>query len=158
MSFLILVRIFVDIGNIKTQIRGFKRAIIDAELYQLGHEYRKFKRFPQACCVLTSQLLSRFLIRNYPEFEFKVVHGETPNGIWHYWVEHKGIISDITMTQNGIEAEDVIWSESLWHKKCHVLETWSVEHDFKGVCEGADSADAQALENGYKLTMSKFNP
>lgn len=147
----------MDIENLKKQIRSFKNAIIEAELYLLGHEFRKFTRFPQACCVLTSQLLSRFLIRNYPDLELKVVHGETPSGMWHYWVEHKGIISDITMTQNGIDADDVIWSESLWHKKCHVRETWSVEHDFNDVCEGADSAGAQALENGYKLTMSKFN-
>jgi hypothetical protein len=147
----------VDIENIKVQIRSFKQALIDAELYLLGHEYRKFKRFPEACCVLTSQLLARFLVRNYPELELRVVHGETPEGMWHYWVEHKGEVFDITMAQHGIEAEDVIWSESLWHQKCHVLETWLVEHDFNDVCEGADSASAQALENGYKLIMSKLN-
>ncbi|MBD1571630.1 hypothetical protein [Aliivibrio sp. S10_S31] len=147
----------MDIGKIETDIRSFKEAIIQAELYQLGHEYRKFKYFPQACCVLTSQLLSRFLIRNYPNFEFKVVNGEAPSGMWHYWVESNDLVSDITMSQDGINGDDVIWSESLWHKKCHILETWKVEQKFNDVSEGADSADSQALETGYQLIMSKFS-
>jgi hypothetical protein len=147
----------VDKEIIKSDIRSFKKAIAEAELHQLGHEYRKFKRFPEACCVLTSHLLSRFLIRHYPHLEFSVVNGEAPSGMWHYWVESAELVSDITMSQKGIDTDDVIWSESFWHKKCRILEVWSVEQQFNYISEGADSADSHALEKGYQLVMSNFS-
>ncbi|GAA66133.1 MULTISPECIES: hypothetical protein [Pseudoalteromonas] len=146
----------MDINEITLAVHDFKNTVQDIELQRLGHEFRKFKRFPQACCVMTSHLLSRFLIRKFPLHSFKIVNGE-PNGFSHYWIESNGKVIDITMNQKGISLSDVIFSESKWHSNCRILNEWNVTSEFHDVDEGADRASSSTLEIGYKLIISNMD-
>ena len=71
------------VDEINLAVRDFKDTVKRIRLFELGREYRKFKYFPQACCVITSHLISRFLIRRFPHIHFEVICG-TPNGYPHY--------------------------------------------------------------------------
>jgi len=131
-------------------IEQFKQKII--KMTFITHEFRKFKSFPDACCVLSSHLLARFLIREHSYTNVEIVHGERPNYSWHYWVEVDGKVVDITMQQ--FEIEDVILDYSLWHSECKILERWSVNYEFEDVDEGADSSSCIALEEAYQSIIN----
>ncbi|MGF1689648.1 hypothetical protein [Photobacterium kagoshimensis] len=138
------------------KINRFKTLLQQSYSQLPSHEFRKFKYFPKACCVLTSHLLARFLIRELSCNNVNVVHGERPDGFWHYWVETDGKIIDITMRQFEEPLEDIIFGDSSWHSECTILEKWSAKWSFDDVDEGADSASKAALEHAYQQVMASF--
>ena len=134
----------------KDSIKQFKKKLARKSFN--SHEFRKFKNFPVACCVLSSHLLARFLIREHSCTNVQVVHGERSNHAWNYWVEIENKVVDIPMQQ--FQINDVILDDSLWHSKCRVLERWTINYNFEDVEEGADSSTAEVLENTYQSIVN----
>ena len=68
----------------------FRRFIecVDSNKWGRDGAFRKFSDFPKNCCVITSHLLARYLIR-YCKVKgtVSIVHGAHPKDGWHFWVE-----------------------------------------------------------------------
>ena len=124
---------------------------IDKDKWGHNGPFRKFSSFPNGCCVITSHILARYLIREYGlKDNIKIIHGEHPNEHWHYWVEVNGCIVDITADQfEFFKGCPIIVGETDWHKKCRILETWSPSSEFTVIEEGADYAGIEPLEYLY---------
>lgn len=131
----------------------FRRLIERVDINKWGQDgpFRKFQYFPRNCCVITSHLLARYLIRDCEVMEsVSIVHGEHPKDGWHYWVELCNFVIDITADQfDELRGEEIIVGATDWHNKCVILDRSTVYYDFTDINEGCDCADQKQLEYAY---------
>ena len=132
----------------------FRKIIESVDSNKWGRDgaFRKFPYFPQNCCVITSHLLARYLIR-YCEVNraVSIVHGAHPKDGWHFWVEVDDLVIDITSDQfDESDGKQVIVGATNWHNKCCILDKHTATYEFTDVEEGCDYADHTQLEYAYK--------
>ena len=74
-----------------------------------------FYHFPAGQCLVTSETLAIWLPRNGPDDIFEIVSGWY-NGKSHAWIEHNGLIIDITADQfPEITQKVIVTEESKFH-------------------------------------------
>jgi len=131
----------------------FRRFIERVDSCRWGREstFRKFHHFPRGCCVITSHLLARYLIRDCVVKDVvNIVHGDHPQDGGHYWVQINDLIIDITADQfDAMSEKQVIVGTSGWHSNCSIYEISTEMFDFTNVDEGGDYADRIELESAY---------
>lgn len=137
----------------------FRRLIERVDINKWGQDgpFRKFQYFPRNCCVITSHLLARYLIRDCEVVGgFSIVHGEHPKDGWHYWVELCDLVVDITADQfDEFKGEKIIVGATDWHNKCRILKRSSASYDFNAIDEGCDYADKIQIEYAYNHLVCK---
>lgn len=93
-----------------------------------------FQPFPRGWCGCVSRVLGAFLVEKYPEEKFDYVCGRR-NGT-HAWIEHNGIVLDITADQFEDCNEPIIvkpYKESFFHQ------TFEIEYRYP--CQGENKRE-----------------
>jgi len=140
--------------NIVNEVIKFRTAMKIILAKSQLYEFRKFKYFPKGCCVLSSHLLARHLVRNLGYEKTKIVRGYSSG--WHYWILADTQVFDITSDQFE-DISEIIIGESKWHNQIKISDEWIITNNFFDVNEGSDRADKLILESVFNLIIGSLD-